>query len=361
LSEPTSYQEALRNAVHALKRRERSAARRWAQKAAALDPNQEEPWLILAGLASPRASRGYLARALEINPQSARAREALRWADERARDIDPTHIRRYARRNLVADEISPDAYTQRRSALLPWILILFALLAGLVAWDGAPAMIAQAFFSRASLPLAQSNLAKRTRTPTVTATSTNTPTVTSTPTPTATSTKTSTPTATETLVPTNTPPPSPTPTFTMTPKSTTKNKKRAASGGGYQYPGRPSGVSANERWIDVDLSSQTAHAYQGDTLVNSFVVSTGTWRYPTVVGKFKVYVKYRAAPMSGPGYYLPGVPYIMYFYKGYGLHGTYWHNNFGTPMSHGCVNLRTSDAKWLFNFASVGTVVYVHH
>ena len=45
--------------------------------------------------------------------------------------------------------------------------------------------------------------------------------------------------------------------------------------------------------------------------------------------------------MSGPGYYLPGVPYVMYFYQGYGLHGTYWHDNFGQPMSHGCVNLPT--------------------
>ena len=51
----------------------------------------------------------------------------------------------------------------------------------------------------------------------------------------------------------------------------------------------------------------------------------------------------------------------MYFYKGYGLHGTYWHNNFGTPMSHGCVNLATGDAGWLFSWASVGTVVNVHY
>lgn len=64
--------------------------------------------------------------------------------------------------------------------------------------------------------------------------------------------------------------------------------------------------------------------------------------------------------MSGPGYYLPDVPYVMYFYRGYGLHGTYWHNNFGVPMSHGCVNLRTEDAAWLFDWASVGTPVTVY-
>lgn len=64
--------------------------------------------------------------------------------------------------------------------------------------------------------------------------------------------------------------------------------------------------------------------------------------------------------MTGPDYYLPDVPYTMYFYKGYGIHGTYWHDNFGTPMSHGCVNMRTSEAAWLFDFASVGTLVNVH-
>jgi lipoprotein-anchoring transpeptidase ErfK/SrfK len=65
--------------------------------------------------------------------------------------------------------------------------------------------------------------------------------------------------------------------------------------------------------------------------------------------------------MSGPGYYLPAVPYVMYFYKDYGIHGTYWHNNFGTPMSHGCVNMSIPDSEWVYNFSSVGTVVNVHY
>ena len=111
----------------------------------------------------------------------------------------------------------------------------------------------------------------------------------------------------------------------------------------------------------MDLSSQSAYAYVGDQLVNSFIVSTGTWLHPTVIGEFRIYVKYRYADMSGPGYYLPNVPYVMYFYKDYGLHGTYWHHNFGTPMSHGCVNFKTEDAGWIFNWASVGTVVNVHN
>ncbi len=119
--------------------------------------------------------------------------------------------------------------------------------------------------------------------------------------------------------------------------------------------------SGGERWIDVNLSEQRVYAYEGDTVVNSFIVSTGTWQTPTVTGKYKIWIKLRSAKMSGPGYYLPDVPFIMYFYKGYGLHGTYWHNNFGTPMSRGCVNLTIPDAEWLYGFASVGTVVNVHY
>ena len=123
----------------------------------------------------------------------------------------------------------------------------------------------------------------------------------------------------------------------------------------------PSTVGGGEHWIDVDLSQQRVYAYAGDTVVNSFLVSTGVWSTPTVTGQFHIWTKLLATDMSGPGYYLPDVPYTMYFYKGYGLHGTYWHHNFGTPMSHGCVNLATPDAEWLYNFSSVGTLVNVHY
>jgi lipoprotein-anchoring transpeptidase ErfK/SrfK len=66
--------------------------------------------------------------------------------------------------------------------------------------------------------------------------------------------------------------------------------------------------------------------------------------------------------MSGPGYDLPNVPWVMFFTsRGHAIHGAYWHNNFGNPMSHGCVNLPVSNAQWLYNFASVGTPVVVHY
>ena len=126
-------------------------------------------------------------------------------------------------------------------------------------------------------------------------------------------------------------------------------------------PGAPglSGVSGH--WFDVDLTHQMLYAYDGNTLVNSFLVSTGTWQYPTVTGQYHIYVKYRYTDMSGPGYYLPNVPFTMYFYQGYALHGTYWHHNFGHQMSHGCVNLSIPDSEWVYNFGSVGTLVNVHY
>ncbi len=127
-------------------------------------------------------------------------------------------------------------------------------------------------------------------------------------------------------------------------------------------PSNPASQSGSSgKWIGVNLSTQTLTAYEGQTAIFTARVSTGTQWTPTVAGTYSIYVKYTSAPMSGPGYYLPNVPYVMYFYRGYGIHGTYWHSNFGTPMSHGCVNMATEDAQWLFNWAPVGTKVVTHY
>jgi LysM repeat protein len=123
-------------------------------------------------------------------------------------------------------------------------------------------------------------------------------------------------------------------------------------------PAPPPSGGDGKRFL-VDLSDQMLYAYEGDTLVRSTLISSGTWRYPTVTGTFHIYLRYTSARMRGPGYDLPNVPYVMYFYKGYGLHGTYWHNNFGTPMSHGCVNMPTPEAEWAYNWSSYGTPVIV--
>ena len=115
------------------------------------------------------------------------------------------------------------------------------------------------------------------------------------------------------------------------------------------------------RRIDVNLSQQQIYAYEGETLVNTFIVSTGLPDTPTVTGEYRIYVKVPLQDMSGPGYYLTDVPWGMFFYEDYGFHGTYWHNNFGTPMSRGCVNLSVEGAAWLYNWASVGTPVSIHY
>lgn len=121
--------------------------------------------------------------------------------------------------------------------------------------------------------------------------------------------------------------------------------------------------SSNKR-IYVDLTSQRIYAYEGTNLIYNFLISSGKWgRTPT--GDFRIWIKLRYTTMSGGNkslgtyYYLPNVPYTMYFYnseipksRGYGLHGTYWHNNFGHPMSHGCVNMKTEDAEKIYYWSN---------
>jgi len=190
---------------------------------------------------------------------------------------------------------------------------------------------------------------KPTYTPTFTPTFTPTETFTPTPTFTFTPSPTATFTPTETFTPSPTPWPTDTPLPTDTPMPWPTDTP-------YTYPDY-GGV----RWIDVNLSQQMVYAYEGNTIVASFLVSTGVPAFPTVTGQYHIYIKLVSTLMAGPGYYLPNVPYTMYFYKGYGFHGTYWHSNFGHPMSHGCVNMYTPDAEWLFYWASEGTLVNIHY
>ncbi len=109
-----------------------------------------------------------------------------------------------------------------------------------------------------------------------------------------------------------------------------------------------------EKWIEVDLSEQKLRAWEGNNLFLETLISSGKPWTPTITGEFRIWSKFHYAKMSGgikgtsSYYYLPNVPYIMYFHKDFALHGTYWHNNFGAPMSHGCVNLPTPIAEKLF-------------
>ncbi len=113
-------------------------------------------------------------------------------------------------------------------------------------------------------------------------------------------------------------------------------------------------IPSGNKHIFVDLSSQTLYAFQGSTLVMKTFVSTGKWN-KTPIGNFHIWEKLVSTRMAGgegqDAYDLPNVPYVMYFYNDFGLHGAYWHDNFGHPMSHGCVNLRQVDAKTLYEWA----------
>ena len=117
---------------------------------------------------------------------------------------------------------------------------------------------------------------------------------------------------------------------------------------------------SQSRWIQVDLSDQRLTGWEGSTQVFSYLVSTGKAATPTPTGVFSVQSKRISDRMRGEDYNVPNVPYAMYFSGGYAIHGAYWHNQFGTPVSHGCVNVRVDRAERLFNWASVGTPVVVH-
>lgn len=117
---------------------------------------------------------------------------------------------------------------------------------------------------------------------------------------------------------------------------------------------------SNQRWIEVDLSRQRLIAWEGKKPVHAVIISTGKASTPTVTGVFEVQTKYAVARMQGDDYDIPDVPYTMYFFEGYAIHGAYWHHNFGTPVSHGCVNVAVDHAEWLFSWAKVGTPVVVH-
>ncbi len=111
-----------------------------------------------------------------------------------------------------------------------------------------------------------------------------------------------------------------------------------------------------EKWIEVSLSDQKLKAWEGTKLVMEFPISSGKWA-PTPKGTFNIWYKTRNQSMIGGSqalgtyYNLPNVPHNMFFYQGYAIHGAYWHNNFGQPMSHGCVNSPLASAAQIFEWA----------
>lgn len=354
-----------------------------------IEPNHEEALLWLASITPDRAvARTLYQRALHAHPESVRAREALRWLGETTEpgaaepakpsesaptstpaelapaqstgtpdeapsleqieqsNIDLAHdgaLTSLGARPSPGRRQLPRAQVVRDGAMLLMValVVLGGLILGIILTNDA-----QADRMRVAL-------GAMTNTPTATPTFTVTPSAT----PTLTPVHTATPTATTT----------PTPSPTLTPSPTETPEWLTA-----KYLPLPT----EGKWIEVDLSEQMLWAYESEKLVFSTDISTGKENTPTVQGRFRIIRKYEAQLMTGPGYYLPNVPYVMYFYGNFALHGAYWHDKWGTPTSHGCVNLRIEDAQWLYEWTdpqvpegvtslvagadNPGTIVIVH-
>jgi lipoprotein-anchoring transpeptidase ErfK/SrfK len=150
----------------------------------------------------------------------------------------------------------------------------------------------------------------------------------------------------------------------------------------------PGWANEGEKWIDINVTRQVLVAYEGTKPVYATLVSTGeaglddpTKTRATKRGIFRIHTKYLTATMDsrvvGEEFELRDVPYVQYFTEGYALHAAYWHDVFGQPKSHGCINLAPEDARRLFFWTGpdvppgwhgasaggngkTGTVVFVH-
>jgi hypothetical protein len=147
----------------------------------------------------------------------------------------------------------------------------------------------------------------------------------------------------------------------------------------------PGWAASGRKWIDVSIKKQSLIAYEGTKPVYVTLVSTGAdglgdpkETHSTIQGIFRIHTKHVTATMDddkkGSEFDFRDVPFVQYFTEGFAFHGAYWHDDFGIPRSHGCVNLSPLDAAWLFNWTSPdvplswhgalslhsGTLVYIH-
>lgn len=125
-------------------------------------------------------------------------------------------------------------------------------------------------------------------------------------------------------------------------------------------------AGGGEVWVDINLSAQYMTVYQGGNVLQELYVSTGTPGWETPTGTFYINRMYVSDTMvgavAGESWYVPDVPHAMYFTdQGHAIHGTYWHSNYGTPMSHGCVNMPESAAAYLYSIAFVGMRIEIHY
>ncbi len=366
--------QALNQAAKALQRGDKHAARVWAQIAVSMAPGMEDPWLILAAVAKPRASIAYLERALRINPNSPRARAGLEWARQKmekeqtqpvarrvrtstARVGLPTPPKPILQRGKPSIKVQPKAELRRRIPIPMFVLVLvLCLIAVWLSWPGSGSSAMAAILSNpvtsqdshilSWLPV---GLLRATDTPLPTATFT--PTVT--PSPTLIPTATSSPTPLPTDTPTNTA--TPLPTDTPRPADT-------------QAPVSAQLPAGGKKLIVVSIHLQHLYAYQGNTLVYSFVASTGS-NHSTRTGTFSILDKIPKAYGETWNFWMPdwmGIYYVGTMEDG--IHSLpllnngqrLWGDAIGTPITYGCVVLGVQDSQELYDWATIGTTVQIN-
>lgn len=364
-SSGTTAFQAIQNSQSALQRGEKRSARYWAGVAAALAPELEEPWLLLAAIASPLASVGYLKQALKINPESPRARTGLVWALKRVdkqRSFTNTAILLTPDQPVLAAKTietaplrlkmqarTPSWKTEAKDSLFLILLAIFwvAILA-LAILNASPVV---AFFTNQGPPAEQKLIS---------------------PTP-----RSSSPMEMSfpllTTIPTTPPDLAADPTIEPTP-TVLPTEPGPIAAEVYQSQANPSNPNANPTYtysgskrIEVNISQQHMYVYDGDSLVFSFIVSTGMDN-ATRVGSFSVLDKIPSAYGSTWDIWMPN--WLGIYYSGNienGIHAlpilsdgaTLWEGYLGWPISYGCIVLSANDSQLLYDWVDIGTPVII--
>lgn len=314
----------------ALEQGDLMGARRMLRQIVQTDPQNHRAWLWLAGITeSPSASMQYVKRAQNIAPDDPTVHKALQWAEKRLQERQQFDNRvvaapppqQQSKTEPKAEEPKANGWLKRFGLGL---FLVFGLVGIWSIWQiGPPVVIAsEPLVFVATLPPSERYSANKSE---------------------------------QTIATIRTP------THAKSESIWETVQRRTP----VQASIPPISHFSENRWIDVNLTTQTLVAYENDVAIYTTLVSSGLYNTPTVTGQFRIYIRYDSQDMSGYhlgyDYYLEDVPFVQYFHKDFALHGAYWHNNFGTPMSHGCVNLSPSDSQWLYNFADIGTLVNVHY
>jgi lipoprotein-anchoring transpeptidase ErfK/SrfK len=387
-------ESAIQNAFAGMRLGKKQVARWWAHRAISLDPELEDPWLILAALAGPRAGLEYIKQALTINPGSQRARRGLLAIQNQLEEISKVGTHTSPRQEgevngLTVEKVHQAGASQYRhdetaqgrspsqqnwSGIFPTvalaiilIMILFvaASRSGIVKANELPASVQKLmvlqFFSNPTATMTE------TKRPTDAPTASRIPSDTPSPSLTATTspTLTDTPSPTATPTPTDTPTPNPTDTPSPTPSPEPALAEAAAE---INPPLEPALANmGGEKRVLVSISQQRLDAYEGDTLVYRFIVSTGA-NNGTRIGTYSILDKIPRAWSDPWGFWMPD--WLGIYWVGYtenGIHAlpeltngnVIWGDGLGTPISHGCVVLSTADAQLLYDWVDIGTQVEI--